>query len=55
MHNRHVFSVFYKMKICCVFSLESPYQENSNEYTHYTIFNINKYKAMFVQGILERV
>ena len=30
------------MKICCVFSLESPHQGDSNEYTQYTIFNIKK-------------
>ena len=30
------------MKICCVFSLESPHQGDSNEYKQHTIFNINK-------------
>ena len=30
------------MNVCCVFSLESPYQGNSNEYTQHTIFNIKK-------------
>ena len=29
------------MKVCCVFSLESPRRGDSNEYTQYTIFNIN--------------
>ena len=29
------------MKVCCVFSLESPHRGDSNEYTQYTIFNIN--------------
>ena len=28
----------FNMKICCVFSLESPYQGDSNEYTQYIIF-----------------
>ena len=28
--------------ICCVFSLESPRQGDSNEYTQYTIFSIKK-------------
>ena len=30
------------MKVCCVFSLESPHRGDSNEYTQYTIFNMNK-------------
>ena len=32
------------MKVCCVFSLESPHRGDSNEYTQYTIFNMNKNK-----------
>ena len=32
--------IFYNMKVCCVFSLESPHWGDSNEYTQYTIFNI---------------
>ena len=28
------------MKICSVFSLESPHRGDSNEYTHFTIFNM---------------
>ena len=36
------FSIFFKMKVCCVFSLESPNRGDSNEYTQYTIFNIKK-------------
>ena len=31
--------IFFDMKVCCVFSLESPH---SNENTQYTIVNINK-------------
>ena len=30
------------MKVCCVFSLESPHRGDSNENTQYTIFNMNK-------------
>ena len=30
------------MKVCCVFTLESPHWGDSNEYTQYTIFNMNK-------------
>ena len=37
-----IFSIFFNMKVCCVFSLESPRRGDSNEYTHYTIFNISK-------------
>ena len=30
------------MTVCCVFSLELPHRGDSNEYTQYTIFNINE-------------
>ena len=30
------------MKICCVFSLESPHRGDSKEYTQFTVFNIKK-------------
>ena len=30
------------MKLCCVFTLESPHRGDSNEYSQYTIFNMNK-------------
>ena len=36
------FSIFFYMKICCVFSLESPDRGVSNEFTQYTIINIKK-------------
>ena len=38
----NIFSIFCNMKVCCVFSLESPHRGNSNEYIQYTIFNIKK-------------
>ena len=38
-HNRDIFSIFFIIKVCCVFSLESSH---SKEYTQYTIFNIKK-------------
>ena len=41
-HNRDIFSIVFNMKICCVFSLESPHRRNSDEYTQYTIFNLLK-------------
>ena len=34
--------IFLNMKVCCVFSLESPHRGVSNEYTQYTIFNEKK-------------
>ena len=56
--------IFFNMKVCCVFLLESHHRGNSNEYTQYTIFSIKekitlnfpKFAAMeFFQGIQERV
>ena len=41
-HNRDIISVFFNMKVSCVFSLESPHRGDSNEYTQYTIFNMKK-------------
>ena len=35
-----IFSIFFNMKVFCVFSLESPHRGDSNEYTQYTIFNV---------------
>ena len=37
-----IFSIFFNMKVCCVFSLELPHRGDSNEYTQYTIFDIKK-------------
>ena len=37
-----IFSILFNVKVCCVFSLESPHRGDSNEYTQYTIFNIKK-------------
>ena len=42
MYNRVIFSIFFNMKVFCVFSLESPHRGDSNKYTQYTIFNIKK-------------
>ena len=30
------------MNVCCVFSLDSPRRGDSNEYSQYTIFNVNE-------------
>ena len=35
-----IFSIFLNVKLYCVFSLESPHRGNSNEYKHYTIYNM---------------
>ena len=44
-NKRDIFSIFYNMKVCCVFSLESPNRGDYNGYTQYTIFNIENRKA----------
>ena len=36
------FSIFFNLKVCCVFSLESPRRGDSKENTQFTIFNIKK-------------
>ena len=42
MHNRDTFSSLSNMRVCCVFSLESPHRGDSNEYTQHTIINIKR-------------
>ena len=37
-----ILSVFFNMKVCYVFSLESPHRGDSNEYTQHTIINIKR-------------
>ena len=39
-----IFPIFFNMKVCYVFSLESPHRGVSNEYTQYTIFLNSKRK-----------
>ena len=34
--------IFFNIKVYCVCLLESPHRGDSNEYTRYTIFNMNK-------------
>ena len=48
-----IFSVFFNIKVCCVFLLESLHQGNSNEYTQYTFFNIvpNLHLLDFSKGL----
>ena len=40
-----IFSIFFNMKVCCMFSLESPHRGVPNKYTKHTIFNKNKKKT----------
>ena len=35
-----IFLIFYNMKVCYVFSLESPRLGDSNEYRQHTIFSV---------------
>ena len=56
-----IVSIFFNIKVCCVFSSESHHRSDSNEYTQYTIFNVKKkitqicsYGLLF-QGTQERV
>ena len=35
-HDRDIFSIFFSIKVHCVFSLESPHRGDSNEYAQYT-------------------
>ena len=37
-----IFLIFFNMKVCCVFSLDSPHQGDSNEYTQHTIISITQ-------------
>ena len=37
-----IFSIFFSMKVYCVFSLESPQRGDSNEFTQYTISQYEK-------------
>ena len=34
------FSIYFSMKVCCVFSFELPHRGDSNEYTQHTFINI---------------
>ena len=57
-----IFLIFFNMKVCCVFSLESPHRGDSNEYAQHAIINIKKkitlnypkYNNVCCYGILSR-
>ena len=52
----YIFSIFCDMKVYCMFSLESPHRDDSNEYTKYTIFYIKKKspKIICIYGIFSK-
>ena len=37
-----IFSTFFNMKVCRMFSLEPPHRDDSNEYIQYTVFKIKR-------------
>ena len=37
-----IFLIFFYMKVCCVFSLESPHRGDSNQYTQQNHFQYKK-------------
>ena len=45
--NRDCSSLFFNMKVYCVFSLESPHRGDSNEYAKYTIFSIKNKLTLY--------
>ena len=56
MHNRDIFSIFFNMKVYCVFSLESPHRGDSNKYIHYihyTMFKTKRYPISAAIGFFE--
>ena len=38
-----MFSIFFNMNDCSVFSLELPHRGDSNKFTQYTIFNVKRH------------
>ena len=41
-YSRDTFSSFFKMKVSCVFSLESSHRDDSNKDTQHTIIRLKK-------------
>ena len=37
-----ILSIFFEMKVCCMFPIELPHGGDFNENTQYTIFNNKK-------------
>ena len=46
-----IFSIFFNMKVFCVFSLESSHRGDSDEYTQYTIFNIKGKPTVIISNL----
>ena len=42
-----LFSIFYNMRVYCVFSLESPHRIESNEYTQCTTVELQWLKHLW--------
>ena len=58
-HNKDIVSIFFNMKVCCVFSLESPQRGNYNEYHYYyrkkkITLNYPKYDMSAAKGCFPR-
>ena len=58
-HKRDIFSMYFNMKVFCVFSLELPIRGDSDEYTQYTNSNIKRkvdlnYPKSAVMGFFPR-
>ena len=51
-HKNNIISIFFNMKVCCVFSLESPHQNDSIDYTRHTIINIEKQLPKIILKII---
>ena len=47
-----IFWIFFRMKVRCVFSLESPHRGDSNEYTQHAIINIKRNSHKIIPHII---
>ena len=46
------FSIFFNMKECCVFSLESPHRGDSKENKQHAMMNIKRKLHIIIQNII---
>ena len=51
MHKKNIFTNVSNMKVCCVFSLESPHRGDSNENMQHTIINIKRKSPGIIRQI----
>ena len=49
-----IFLILFNMRVCCVFSIESPHRGNSNENTQYTVFNITQKSLLIIPSLQPR-